>query len=617
MWLVIAAMRRPVTVAVAVLAMVLAAALAIRRMPADIFPEFGAPAIYVAQPYGGMDPAQMEGYLTYYYEYHFLYITGIEHVESRNIQGAALMKLVFHDGTDMNQAMAQVVAYVNRARAFMPPGAVPPFITRFDAGSVPVGQLVFSSPNRSPGEMQDFALNRVRPLFATLPGVSAPPPFGGNQRTIVVRLDPDRMRQYGISPEEAIAAVNRSSSVQPSGNVRTGDLTRFASTNASIGGNLSELMDAPVRGGSGAAVYLRDIGIVENGTDIVTGYAHVDGKRTVYIPVTKRSDASTLAVMARVKQALPSMQAVVPEDVKISLEFDQSRYVVDAIRSLINEGLLGALLTGLMVLIFLRDWRSAVIVITTIPIALLSAVVMLWIFGQTINIMTLGGLALAVGVLVDEATVEIENIHTHMSGGLARPKAVIEAASKTATARLLSMLCILSVFVSSLFMTGIARQLFVPLSLAVGFAMLASYALSSSVVPVLSVWLMRTSAKTHEQSKLRNAYGRTVEALVGMRWIVAGVYLLAVGVCLWLLAPRLGTELFPTADTNQFQIRLRAPTGTRIERTEEIALRALDVIKREVGADNLAIRRDSSVYSRRVIRSIRSISGQAVHRKPY
>src|SRR5512138_2995791 len=204
MWLVRSAMRRPVTILVAVLAVALCSLLAIRRMPVDIFPNLGAPAIYVAQPYGGMDPAQMEGFLTYYYEYHFLYITGIEHVESRNIQGAALMKLVFYPGTDMSQAMAQVVGYVNRARAFMPAGAVPPFIVRYDAGSVPVGQLVFSSPLRSPGEVQDIALNRVRPLFATLPGVSAPPPFGGNQRTIVVRLNPGQLSAYRISPEEAI-----------------------------------------------------------------------------------------------------------------------------------------------------------------------------------------------------------------------------------------------------------------------------------------------------------------------------------------------------------------------------------------------------------------------------
>src|SRR5437660_6230747 len=259
MRLVLAALTRPISALVAVIAVALCAFLAIRSMPVDIFPNLGAPAIYVAQPYGGMDPQQMEGYLTYYFEYHFLYITGIEHVESKSIQGASLMKLAFHPGTDMSQAMAQVVGYVNRARAFMPTGAVQPFIVRYDAGSVPVGQLVFSSPTRSPSEMQNIALNQVRPLFATLPGVSAPPPFGGNQRTVVVRLDPDRMRSYRISPEEAIVAVSKSTAVMPSGNVRTGDLMRLASTNATIGGNVGELLDAPVRGnGPGAAVYLRD-----------------------------------------------------------------------------------------------------------------------------------------------------------------------------------------------------------------------------------------------------------------------------------------------------------------------------------------------------------------------
>src|SRR2546425_6755334 len=235
MWLVLSALKRQVSALVAVIAVVFCAFLALRRMPVDIFPNLGAPAIYVAQPYGGMDPQQMEGFLSYYFEYHFLYITGIEHVESKNIQGAALMKLVFHPGTDMSSAMAEVVGYVNRARAFMPPGAVPPFIVRYDAGSVPVGQLVFSSPTRGPGEMQDIALNRVRPLFATLPGVSAPPPFGGNQRTIVIRLNPERLSAYRISPEEAIQAVNRATLVMPSGNVRIDDLTRIASSNATLG----------------------------------------------------------------------------------------------------------------------------------------------------------------------------------------------------------------------------------------------------------------------------------------------------------------------------------------------------------------------------------------------
>lgn len=222
MRLVLAALKRPISALVAVIAVALCAFLAIRRMPVDIFPNIGAPAIYVAQPYGGMDPQQMEGFLTYYDEYHFLYITGIEHVESKNVQGIALMKLVFHPGTDMSQAMAQVVGYVNRARAFMPTGTVEPFIVRYDAGSVPVGQLIFSSPTRSVGEMQDIALNRVRPVFAVLEGVSAPPPFGGNQRTIVVRLKPEQLNAYNISPEEAIAAVNRSSVIMPAGNVGTG-----------------------------------------------------------------------------------------------------------------------------------------------------------------------------------------------------------------------------------------------------------------------------------------------------------------------------------------------------------------------------------------------------------
>src|SRR5258708_6752498 len=224
MWLVFTAMRRPITLLVAVITIALASFLAIRTMKVDIFPQLGAPSIYVAQPYGGMDPAQMEGYLTYYYEYHFLYITGIDHVESKSIQGAALMKLVFHEGTNLSQAMSETVGYVNRARAFMPPGTVPPFITRCDAGSVDVGQLIFSSPSRTQGEMQDFALNRVRPLFATLPGVSAPPPFGGNQRTIVIPLNPDKLLQYGISPDEAVAAVTRATLVMPSGNIATGPL---------------------------------------------------------------------------------------------------------------------------------------------------------------------------------------------------------------------------------------------------------------------------------------------------------------------------------------------------------------------------------------------------------
>src|SRR5579871_4164688 len=388
MRLVLAALSRPVTLVIALVAIALCAVLAVERMPVDIFPQVGDPAIYVAQPYGGMDPAQMEGFLTYYYEYHFLYITGIDHVESKSIQGAALMKLVFHPGTDMASAMGETIGYVNRARAFMPPGTVPPFVTRFDAGSVAVGQLVFSSNNRTQGELQNIALNQVRPLFATLEGVSAPPPFGGNQRTIVVTLDPDKLKQYRISPEEAISAVSNSSVVTPSGNLYDGNLNRIVRTNATLGPDLSELMNAPVHAASGTSVYLRDIGSVENGTDIVTAYAHVDGHRTVYIPVTKRADASTLAVIKAVKAAIPTFKKAVPDDVDVQLAFDQSPYVSNAINSLVREALLGAVLTGVVVLIFLRDWRGAFIVVANIPFALATAVLALWGSGQTINIMT-------------------------------------------------------------------------------------------------------------------------------------------------------------------------------------------------------------------------------------
>jgi len=596
MRLVLAALSRPLTVVVALIAIALCALLAVQRMPVDIFPQVGDPAIYVAQPYGGMDPAQMEGYLTYYYEYHFLYITGIEHVESKSIQGAALMKLVFHQDTNMSQAMSETVGYVNRARAFMPPGTVPPFITRFDAGSVAVGQLVFSSATHSQGEMQDFALNRVRPLFATLPGVSAPPPFGGNQRTIVVTLDPERLRQYRISPEEAIAAVSRSSLVMPSGNMWTGKIERIARTNAALGANLADLLGTPIRPGPGTTVFLRDIGTIENGTDLITAYAHVNGKRTVYIPVTKRADASTLAVINAVKAAIPEFKKAVPEDVDVSLQFDQSPYVTNSLRGLITEGLLGACLTGLMVLIFLRDWRSALIVVLNIPFALLSAVILLWAAGQTINIMTLGGLALAVGVLVDEATVEIENIHSRMLPGVSRARAVVEACSRTAMARLLSMFCILAVFVPSFFMIGVGRQLFVPLSLAVGFSMIASYLLSSSLVPVFSTWLMREAHRGEEREgffgRLRRFYDRYLGVVLKVRAPLAVVYLVSAFGLLYIVLPRMGTELFPDVNAPLLRVRLKAPPGTRIEETERMVLRALDVIQRETGKDSVSITSD-------------------------
>ena len=591
MWLINLALRRPITVVVLVVGMVLCSVLAYERMSIDIFPNLDLPVIYVAQPYGGMSPAQMESFLVSYYEYHFLYITGIEHVESKSIQGVGLCKLYFHPGTDMSTALAQVVSYVERSRAFMPPGTVSPFVVRFDAGSVPVGQLVFTSDTRSNAEIQDLALFKVRPVFSTLPGVSAPPPFGGNVRTIVIHADPDKLRSFNMSPEEVAKAIASGNTILPSGNIRTDDLNRIASVN-SIVPQINELANIPIRVGSGPSVYVRDIGSVENGSDILTGYGLVNGRRTVYIPVTKRADASTLDVVNRVKSELPRMQSLVPDDIKISFELDQSGYVKNAIRGLVIEGSLGALLTGLMVLLFLRDLRSALIVVITIPIALLSAVVALWLSGQTINIMTLGGLALAVGILVDEATVEIENIHAHLTRGEALGHAVLIATKETITPRLLAMLSILAVFAPSFFMVGVTRSLFIPLALAIGFSMLASYVLSSTLVPILSIWLLKT---THIERRgsffddIKARYTNGLQRAFQFRWPALAVYAILVLLMVVVVGRGLGTDIFPAVDAGQLRLRLRAPTGTRIERTEQIALHALDVIADEAGKNNVDI----------------------------
>jgi multidrug efflux pump subunit AcrB len=588
------ALRRPFTVLVAVAALALGSLMALRQMPRDIFPTLGIPTIYVAQPYGGMDPAQMEGYLTYYFEYHFLYITGIEHVESKSIQGAALIKLQFHPHTDMAQAMSETVAYVNRSRAFMPPGTVPPFIMRFDAGSVPVGNLVFSSDTRSVGEMQDAALNLVRPLFATLPGVSAPPPFGGSARSIVVNLKPDRLRSYNMSPDEVVTAMTCANTISPSGNMPIGGEYPMVPLN-SVVKSIKDLESVPIRAGTYPAIFLRDVGDVVDGSDIVTSYALVNGRRTVYVPVTKRADASTLSVVNLVKQNIAKFQSVVPGDVKVSYEFDQSPYVTRAIRGLTLEGGLGAALTGLMILLFLRDWRSALIVVINIPLSLMAAVLALWISGQTINIMTLGGLALAVGILVDEATVCIENIHTHLTRGASLKRAARDATTETTIPRLLAMLSVLAMFVPTLFMVGAAKAMFLPLSLAVGFSMITSYLLSTTLVPVLSVWFLRgheESAKGKQEgafARFQGHYAGFVQRVVRLRWVVLGVYLVLAGLAIWLIGSRLGTEIFPRVDAGQLQVRLRAPAGAHVDRTEALALKAYDIIKSEVGTSNVAI----------------------------
>lgn len=582
------AMRRPVTVMVAVVSMALCAVLALTRMKVDIFPNLHLPVIYIAQPYGGMSPLQMEGYLVTWYEQHFFYINGIATVESRSIEQASLMKLTFQPGTNMAEAMAETLAQIERARAFMPPGTVGPFVLRFDAGSVPAGYLVFASDVRDVNEMQDLALFKVRPIFASLPGVSGAPAFGGNQRTVVLTVNPERLKAYHLSADDVIKAVAAGNVIVPGGDVRTGDLDRLCTIN-SVVERIEELQMLPIRTGPGPTVYFRDIGTIADSSDILTGNALVNGRSTVYLPVVKLPSASTLSVVQEVKAALPKMREAVPADVRIDFAFDQSVFVTRAINEIVSEGMHGTLLTGLMVLLFLRDVRSALIVVTSIPFALLCAVVGLWLCGQTINIMTLGGLALAIGILVDEATVTIENIHTHLGRGEVLARAVLLAGRETVTPRLLAMLSVVSVFVPSFFMEGATKALFIPLSLAVGFSMFASYILSSTMVPVLSTWIIRHKHEHRRAGHLgvfprfRNAYTRGLAGLMHARLFVIPCYAAAAALIVFVIYPRLASQIFPTVDMGQFEIKLRAPAGTRFEKTTEYTLRALDVIGQEAG----------------------------------
>jgi multidrug efflux pump subunit AcrB len=598
MWLVRMALRRPITIFVLMLAIFAGAGLSLRRAPADIFPSLGVPVVYVVQPFGGMSPSQMEGQLVGYYEYHFLYINGIEHIESQSIQGMAMLKLYFHPGTDIAQSLSQVTAMAFRATSFMPTGTLPPFIVRFDVGSVPVGQLVFSSDTRTGGEVQDAALYKVRPLLATLPGVSAPPPSGGKVRMIVAYVDPDRLRSYNLSTDEVASAIAKGNLTLPAGNVRIGGRTTIAATNAMVE-TTKELETLPLRPGPGAPVLLRDVARVEDSSDVVTNIALVNGRDTVYMPLTKLPEASTLDVVARIKAALPAMRAQVPEDVHVDFEFDQSVFVKSSIAGLTLEGVLGALLTALTVLLFLRSWRSALIVVVTIPLSILSALIGLRLAGQTINIMTLSGLALAIGILVDESTVAIENIHTHLAQGKPSGRAVVDAMHEVMQPRFLAMMCILAVFVPTFFLVGISRALFPPLALAVGFSMIASYVLSSTVVPVLATRLFARAAdgasgRAHPTpaarrglfARINDAYGRSVALAVRARWLVLVVYVLAC-VPSALLFTRLGTELFPRVDTGQFQLHVRAPAGTQVERTADIVRGVDKVIREEAGAGHV------------------------------
>lgn len=592
MWLQIVSMRRPITVIIAVISIMLAALLALTSMKEDIFPDLNMPVIYVVQGYGGMAPNQMEGYIVSTYEVHFLYIPGIDHIESQTIQNLSMMKVYFHPGTNMSEALSTCVAMVSRARTLMPAGTVEPFVLRFDAGSLPVGQLVLSSKTKTIDQLQDLAFVRVRPELGTIPGASAPPPFGGNARTIVINVDSNRLRQFNLSGDMIVNALATGNSVVPAGNARIGDFMQITPINTDLP-DIHQLDYLPIKMGPGPTVFMRDVATVTDASDILAGYALYNGRRTVYVPVVKRADASTVSVVNALREHLPVMQRLLPEDVTIKYEFDQSKHVTDSIKGVLNEGALGALLPGLMIFLFLRDLRSTLIVVTTIPCVLLGACVSLYATGQTINIQTLSGLALAIGILVDEATVDIENIHAHMARGEPVTRATLAAGIETRVPRFLAMLSIIAVFVPSFFMTGVTKALFMPLSLAVGFCMIWSFFMSSSLVPVMAVYLVKHKHSGNENegkgffSKLRNAHAAIVSHLMNFRRLIIPIYLICfIGLSI-VLFQQIGRELFPNSDTDEFRLRMRCPTGTRVEVTERNVLQMLSIVKREAGPGNV------------------------------
>ncbi|HLA59171.1 MAG TPA: efflux RND transporter permease subunit, partial [Puia sp.] len=620
MGLIRSALRRPISILVIVMGLFFFGVNAVRNIKIDIFPELNLPVIFISHPYGGFTPTQMEAFFGKQYVSLLLYVSGVKSIETRNIQGLTLIKLTFYQGTNMAQAAAEVTTFTNRAQASFPPGSQPPFILRFDASTLPIGQLVLSSKTRSNNELMDLANVYVRASFTSVPGLVSPAPFGGNVRTVLIKINPELLRVHHLTPDQVVAALRDNNQATPAGNVRIGNYNYFTPANTTIK-NIKEFGDIPIFKGAVENVYLRDIAVIEDGADITTGYALVNGKRSIYLPVTKSADASTWEVVQNLKKALPRFQSQLPEDVTLSYEFDQSVYVINAVKSLISEGAIGAILTGLMVLLFLGDKRGALIVVLTIPTSIISGVLFLYLFNQTINIMTLSGLALAIGILVDESTVTIENIHQHLALGKPKALAIWDACKEIAFPKLLILLCILAVFAPAFTMTGIPGSLFLPLAMAIAFSMITSYFLAQTFVPIMANWLMKghqhqstrdghtltdeeeyaalgltaseeqdtwdQKKKLLERSlnngngkltrfeKFRNRFLRFLDRLFPYQGAIVILYTLLTCGLIALLFKNIGRDVLPKVNAGQFQVRLRAPDGIRLERTEEKTISAL------------------------------------------
>lgn len=606
MWLVRVALKRPYTFIVMSVLIVLLGAVTITRIPVDIFPDIDIPVITVVWNYGGLSPDEMEKRVVTNYE-RFLttVVSDIEHIESQSLTGIAVVKIFLQPGASVDTAIAQVTAVSQSAVRQMPPGSVPPLIIRYSAANVPVIQAALESDTLSEKSLFDLGVNFLRADLSTIKGAQIPWPYGGKQRQIMIDIDPERLYAQGLSPADVNAALGLQNVILPTGTAKIGESEYPIVMNSSPDA-VEELGSLPIKTVNGKTLFIRDVANVRDGNPPQTNIVHVGGKRAALMPILKLQGSSTMAVTGGVKERLPEALARLPKELKVSLLFDQSVFVRASIEGLVKEALIAAGLTALMILLFLGSWRSTLIVVVSIPLSILTSIVVLGALGQTLNVMTLGGLALAVGILVDDATVAIENIHRNLGQKKSFIQSIVDGAQEIAVPAFVSTLCICIVFVPVAFIAGAAKSLFVPLAMAVVFAMMMSYFLSRTLVPTMVRLLLEREAAGHHDAppkptlgsrvhaafnrgfdRLRSTYGGFLAlALERRRGFTVGFFVL-VGASL-LLLPFVGQDFFPSVDAGLIKLHVRGPPGTRVEDSERRFAAITETIRQVIPPSEIA-----------------------------
>jgi multidrug efflux pump subunit AcrB len=597
MWIVKLALARPYTFAVMAVLIVILGAVSIVAMPTDIFPDIDIPVVSVIWAYSGMSPEDLEKRVTTSFERAITTtVNDVEHIETQCITGYSVTRVYFHPTVKVELAVAQLTAIANSITRVLPPGIFPPFVLRYNAATVPILQLALSSRSLSEQQIYDLANSQIRIGLANVQGASLPLPYGGRVRQIMVDLDTDAMQARRLSAGDVSAAINQQSVILPAGTAKIGPNEYNVRLN-SAPELVSELNRLPIKDYNGALVYLSDIAQVRDGFAIQQNVVRHNGTRGALLTVLRNGKISTLEIIAKVQKQLDILQGTIPASLEVKRLFDQSLFVRAAIDGVVHEGIIAAILTGLMILLFLGSWRSTLIVCVSIPLSILTSTSILYLYGQTINVMTLGGLALAVGILVDDATVEIENIHRNRHLGKPLIAAILDGAQQIAVPTFVSTLSICIVFVPVVFLTGTAKYLFTPLAMAVVFAMMASYFLSRTVVPTMAHFLLRHEKESgliwsaHEAfnrvfEKLRTAYTEALEWSLRHKAPVYLSFAVLIGFSGW-LALQVGEDFFPEVDAGQIRLHVRAPAGARIEETEELFGRVEAAIRRVIPSNEL------------------------------